>query len=214
MKAKIAIATVSGKAYYKLVNELKAKKLPFLSLKPWDHIPIDIKVVLTTEKERSSITHPTVLILRDWEEPGKIIDEAVRMVQGKRSYEKITVGIDPGKTFGVAILGDGNVLETINCSSLKETRDAVVKTVPKVPATSCVVKVGDGTPFYTKELLHSLDETLPEKVIIQVVSEAGTSHFVKQTSHLRGLKDSMSAIKIARRNGKIFPRKKQHETNC
>ena len=208
MKAKIAVATISGKAYYKLVNELKAKGLPFLSLKPWDNIPLDVKVVITTRKERPSITHPNVLIFKDEEDPAKVIDEAIRIVQGKQSYEKITVGIDPGKTFGVAILGDGNVLQTINCSRLKETIDAVLKTVQKVPATSCVVKVGDGVPVYTKELLHGLDESLPEGVILETVSEAGTSHFVKETAHLRGLKDAMSAIKIAGRNGKVFQRKK------
>ena len=208
MKAKIALATVSGKAYYKLVNELKAKGLPFLSLKPWDHIPLDVKVVVTTEKEGSSITHPNVLTFKHEDDPAKLIDEAMRIIQGRRSYEKIMVGIDPGKTFGVAILGDGNVLETINCSSLKETMDAVLKTVQKAPATSCVVKVGDGVPVYTKELLHWLDESLPEEVILETVSEAGTSHFVKETAHLRGLKDAMSAIKIAGRNGKVFQRKK------
>ncbi len=206
MKAKIAVATVSGKAYYILVDELKAKNLPFLSLKPWDHIPLDVKVVITTEKESASIAHPNVLIFKNGEDSIKVIDEAIRIVQGKQSYEKVIIGIDPGETFGVAILGDGTVLATINCSSLKETVNAVLKTVREDPAMSFVVKVGDGVPIYTEELLHSLDEFLPEGVILETVSEAGTSHFVKKLAHLRGLKDAMSAIKIARRNGKALQR--------
>lgn len=213
MKAKIAVATVSGRAYYKLVNELKAKSLPFLSLTPWDPIPLDVKVVVTTERERLSIEHPNVLIFSDKEDPTKVIDEAIRIAQGKQSYGKITVGIDPGKTFGVAVLGDGNVLETINCTSFKETVDAVLKAVERAPATGCVIKVGDGAPPYTKELLHSLDESLPEETIIQVVGEAGTSHFAKETSHLRGLKDAMSAIKIAERNGRPYKGRTKDETN-
>lgn len=208
MKAKIAVATVSGKAYYKLVNELKAKGLPFLSLKPWDHIPLDVKAVVTTENEKPFVKYSNVLTFKHEDDPAKVIGEAIRLVQGKRSYEKIVVGIDPGRTFGVAIVGDGSVLETMNCSSLKKTIDVVVKAVQEAPATSCVVKVGDGAPVCTKELLHSLDESLSGEVIVQIVSEAGTSHFVKETSHLRGLKDEMSAIKIAGRNGKIFSRKK------
>jgi hypothetical protein len=208
MKAKIALATVSGKAYYKLVNELKAKGLHFLSLTPWDSIPLDVKVVITTEEEGPSIAHPYVLKLKNGDDPVRVIDEAIRIVQGKQRYEKIIVGVDPGKTFGVAVVGDGVVLKTINCSSLREAIDAILEAVQKAPAAEYVVKVGDGAPPYTRVLLEALDKSLPQAIDTQIVSEAGTSHFAKETSHLRGLKDAMSAIKIAARNGQAFKRKR------
>jgi len=208
MKAKIALATVSGRAYYKLVNELKRKGLSFLSLKPWDPIPLNIKVVITTKEERHLVTHPNVLIFAYESNPTSVIDEAILVVQGKRSYEKVVVGVDPGKTYGVAILGDDNILETLNCSSLKEAINVIVDCLKRVPATVNVVKIGDGAPAYAKELLHSLDETLPQETVIEIVSEAGTSRFMSETAHQRGLKDAMSAIEIAGRKGQIFPRKK------
>lgn len=208
MKAKIALATVSGRAYYELVNELKRKSLPFWSLKPWDPVPLNAKVVITTSEERHFVKHPTVLIFDLGSDPAIIIDEAIRAVQGKRSYEKLVVGVDPGKTYGVAILGDENILKTVNCSSLEETVSAVVDGLDKVPATVSVVKVGNGAPAYAKELLHLLDEALPREAAIEVVSEAGTSHFMGETAHRRGLKDVMSAIEIAGRRGQVFPREK------
>ena len=208
MKAKIALATVSGRAYYKLVNELKRKDLPFLSLKPWDPIPLNIKVVITTKEERHLLTYPNVLIFEYESNPTSVIDEAILVVQGKRSYEKVVVGVDPGKTYGVAVLGDDNVLETLNCSSLEETVNVILDGLKRVPATVRVVKVGNGAPAYKKELLHSLDETLPQETVIEIVSEAGTSSFMNETAHRRELKDAMSAIEIAGRKGQIFPRKK------
>jgi len=208
MKAKIALATVSGRAYYKLVNELKRKGLSFLSLKPLDPIPLNIKVVITTEEERHLVTHPNVLIFAYESNPTSVIDEAILVVQGKRNYEKVVVGVDPGKTYGVAILGDDNILETLNCSSLKEAINVIVDGLKRVPATVSVVKIGDGAPAYAKELLHSLDETLLQETVIEIVSEAGTSRFINATAHRRGLKDAMSAIEIAGRKGQIFPRKK------
>jgi len=208
MKAKIALATVSGRAYYKLVNELKRKGLPFLSLKPWDPIPLDIKVVITTKEERHLVAHPNVLIFEYESNPTSIIDEAVLGVQGKRSYEKVVVGVDPGKTYGVAVLGDDNVLETLNCSGSKEAVNVILDDLNRFPATVSVVKVGDGAPAYTKGLLPSLDETLPQETVIEVVSEAGTSRFMNETAHRRGLRDAMSAIEIAGRNGQIFLRRK------
>ena len=208
MKAKIALATVSGRAYYKLVNELKRKDLPFLSLKPWDPIPLNIKVVITTKEERHLLTHPNVLIFEYESNPTSVIDEAILVVQGKRSYEKVVVGVDPGKTYGVAVLGDDNVLETLNCSSLEKTVNVILDGLKRVPATVRVVKLGNGAPAYKKELLHSLDETLPQETVIEIVSEAGTSSFMNETAHRRELKDAMSAIEIAGRKGQIFPRKK------
>jgi len=208
MKAKIAVATVSGKAYYELVNELKRKGLPFLSLKPWDPIPLNIKVVITTKEERHLVTHPNVLTFEDESNATSVIDEAILTAQGKQGYEKVVVGVDPGKTYGVAVLGDDNVLETLNCSSLEETINAILDGLKRVPATVRVVKVGDGAPAYAKGLLHSLDETLPQETVIEIVSETGTSRLMNETVHRRGLKDAMSAIEIAGRNGQIFPRKK------
>jgi hypothetical protein len=214
MKEKIALATVSGRAYYKLVNELKRKGLPFWSLKPWDPIPLDAKVVITTSEERHLVTHPNVLIFDYESDPATVINEAIRVVQGKQGYEKVVVGVDPGKTCGVAVLGDDNVLKTVNCSSLEETISAILDGLDKVPATVSVVKVGNGAPAYAKELLHLLDEVLPRKVTIETVSEAGTSRFMNKTAHRRELRDVMSAIEIAGRKGQVLPRRRYDEAYC
>jgi len=207
MKAKIAVATVSGKAYYKLVNELKGRKMAFLSLKPWDPMPLDIDVVITTEKEHNLVKHPKVLIYEDNVDPATIIDEAVRLIQGKKNYERVIVGIDPGETFGVAILGDGNVVESFSCSSSEEAVKAILQAFRKIPTSINVVKVGDA-PLYTKELLRLLDDALPENVTIEIVSEAGTSHFTGDTIHRRGIRDMMSAALIAGRKGQFYLRRK------
>jgi predicted RNase H-like nuclease (RuvC/YqgF family) len=209
MKAKIAVATVSGKAYYKLVNELKGRQMPFLSLTPGDPIPPSIKVIITTGKERHLIMHMNVLVFDEETNPKKIVNEGLRLVEGKKSYEKIVFGVDPGKTFGLAVLGDGNILETVTCSNLEETVNTIMKVLKGTPATTDLVKIGNGAPPYTQQLLKLLDETLPKETAIEVVSEAGTSHFEKEDIHKRVGKDVMSAIKIAERRGTIFRRKRK-----
>ena len=208
MKAKIAVATVSGRAYYMLVNELKKRGMPFLSLRPWDSIPFDVKVVLTTEKERASIKHSNVVIFKDESDSATVVNEAIHIAQGKKDYEKVVVGVDPGETFGIAILGDGNVLGTFHCSSLEEVLKAILDNLERVKASLKVVKIGDGAPAYTRELLQLLDEYLPKDVAIEVVSEAGTSHLVKGTVHRRGLRDMMSAKMIAGRQGQVHLRRR------
>jgi len=212
MKAKIAIATVSGKAYYLLVNELKERGLDFLSLTPYESVPLDIEVVITTTAERRFIQHPRMLVYEDWTDPATVVNEAVRIIGGKKRYETITVGIDPGKTFGLAVLSDGNVLETLTCPSIDETLNTISDILGKLKSANHVVKVGSGAPSITTELLSLLDDALPNDVAIEVVDEAGTSRFMGGALHKRGLRDAFSAVKIAERRGHPYQRKKERQT--
>ncbi|UCE57410.1 MAG: hypothetical protein JSW19_03355 [Candidatus Bathyarchaeota archaeon] len=206
MRPRIALATVSGRAYYKLVNQLQRKGLPFLSLRPWDPVPLGIKVVVTTNEERHLIDHPNVLVLENGSDSASVVDAALLRVRGKQNYEKVVVGVDPGKTCGVAILGDASILATRGCSSLEETAKVIVEGLKRFPAAVTVVKIGDGAPAYARELTLLLDEVLPGKTVIEIVSEVGTSRFVNETTHRRGLRDAMSALEIVGRKGKTFSR--------
>jgi len=207
VKAKIAVATVNGRVYYQLVTELQRKRLPFLSLKPWDPIPLHIKVVLTTEEESHQVSHSQILIFGQNSNPETVVDEAILIVQGKQGYEKVVVGVDPGKTYGIAILGDNKVLATLTSSNTEEASRLVVDSLKRFPAEVKVVRVGNGPPEYTQTLLDSLDKALPEETLVEIVSEAGTSQLTNKSANRRVLKDAVSAIKIAERNGRILSRK-------
>jgi len=216
MKAKIAIATVSGKAYYLIVSELKKRNIPFLSLIPKDSIPMEIKVVITTEAERHLVNHERVLVYQEDVEPEALVNEALQIVEGKQNIDKIVIGIDPGKVFGLAVLADGKVIETENCSSVEETLNkikSILRNLGKIPIRSVSVKVGDGVRVYKETLLRVLDDTLPSDITLESVSEAGTDRYLSETKHRRGLRDIVSAIRIAGRNGHSFPRRRANESN-
>lgn len=211
MEAKIAIATVSGKAYYMLVNELKARRIAFLSLTPYENVPLNIQVVITTEAESKHIKHPKVLVYQENTNSSTIIDEAIKLVEGKKDFQTIVVGIDPGKTFGIAVSSDGNILNTLTCYSVEETVNMVTEIFDKQQAPVRVLKVGNWSPSHTAELLPLLDSVLPKDVTIEIVLEAGTSRFSGQTVHTRGLGHAMAAIKIAERRGQAYMRKGAEE---
>ncbi|MBC7129836.1 hypothetical protein H5T51_01270 [Candidatus Bathyarchaeota archaeon] len=209
MKAKIAVATVSGKAYYLIVNELKKSGVPFISLTPYDPIPIEIKVVITTDKEKPLIKHDKVLSLGENADLQTLINQALQYAEGKSSYEKVFIGVDPGEILGLAVLADGKVIRAENCSSIEETLekiDELVKKLKNVKTSVIKVKVGDGIPEYKEKLIRALDKILPKDVILESVSEVGTSRHVKESKHRRGLRDIASAIRIAKRNGNEFMR--------
>jgi hypothetical protein len=207
VKAKIAVATVNGRAYYQLVTELQRKRLPFLSLKPWDPVPLHIRAVLTTEEESRQVSHPHIITFGQDSNPESAVDEAILIVQGKQGYEKVVVGVDPGKTYGIAILGDNKVLATLTSSNVDAASHLVVDSLKRFPAEAKVVRVGNGPPEYTQTLLDSLDKTLPEETSVEIVSEAGTSRLTNKSVNRRVLKDAVSAIEIAGRNGRILSRR-------
>jgi hypothetical protein len=207
MSSKIAVATVSGKAYYLLVNELRQRKLLFLSCIPDKPIPPSIQVVITTETERPAVKYPNVLVYNPESEPSEIIDEAIRIIQSKEAYKEVTVGIDPGKNFGVAVLGDGRILKKTQSFSLEKAVDTVLMEIKKNPAQRRHVKVGNGIPELAEEIASRLNTALPDDVSIELVSEVGTS-ILKSDGSKRKATDADSAIEIARKNGQIKTRRK------
>jgi len=214
MKAKVAVATVSGKAYFLIVNKLKERDMPFISLVPGETVPTGVKAVITTETEKHRINHEKILVYDSETEPDTVVNEVMKILQGKEVYEKIVIGVDPGEVFGLAVIADGKVNETANCFSIQEALTKISSVIKNVDfsSTAVTIKIGSGVPTY-KELIETLDLTLPPEVVLEVVSEAGTNRLLNEDKHRRGLRDIASAIRIAGRAGHVYPRRKTGESN-
>jgi hypothetical protein len=214
MKEKIAVATVDGKAYFLIVNKLLERNIPFISLIPHKPVPTKVQVVLTTEKEESAIKHDKVLVFKDENELDHLTSEIEKILQGKVSYEKIVIGIDPGEAVGFAFIADGKINETENCFSINEVLNKILKIIKEIDfsLTKVLVRIGNGTPSY-RELLEVLDNVLPPQVVLEVVNEAGTNRPLEENKCTRRIRHIYSAIWIARRSGYVSPRKRAVEAN-
>jgi hypothetical protein len=214
LKEKVAIATVEGKAYFLIVNKLREQNIPFISLVPGESMPAEVKVVITTEKEKHLVKNEKILILASENELDNLVNEVKRIFQGKEAYEKILIGIDPGEAIGLAVIADGKVIEEGNCFTTQEVINSIIKTIRNVNSTvtSVSVKIGNGVPVY-KELVEALDDALPPAVALEVVSEAGTNRPLKKNNRSRRIRHISSAIQIAGRTGYTIPRRKMIATN-
>ena len=212
MRAKVAVATVSGKAYFLLTKELREKNIEFISLVPGEPIPVEVKVVITTQKEKGIVNNYRTLVYNPDTDPSTVINEAKRILQGKETYDKIVVGIDPGEVFGLAVISDGKVTETKVCCSITEVLNEIRILMNDIGfrSTAVSVRVGNGVPIH-RDLLEILDAELLRSVVLEVVSEAGTNR--PSVAHRRGLRDIASAIQIAGRIGHVYPRRNVDELN-
>jgi hypothetical protein len=164
---------------------------------------------VTTEAERPTVKHPNVLVYDPENEPAETIDKAVRMIQSKEAYKEVVVGVDPGKNFGVAVLGDGRILKKTQTFSLEKAVDTVLTESKRTLAQKHRVRIGNGIPELAKEIAARLETALPDEVPIELVSEVGTST-VKTDGAKRKATDADSAIEIARKNGQVKARRTEN----
>jgi hypothetical protein len=214
MKERVAIATVQGKVYFLIVNELREQNIPFVSLVPGEPVSDSVRLVITTEQEKNLVKHEKILVFHGEGELDNLISEVKRILLGKEAFEKIVIGIDPGEATGLAVVADGKVIEEGNCYSTQEVINTITKTIKNVnfSQTAVSVKIGNGVPVY-KELLEALDQALPLQVALEVVGEAGTNKPLKENGHSRGIRHISSAIRIAGRTGHIVSRRKTIAAN-
>ena len=212
MREKVAVATVDGKAYFLIVNQLREHNLPFLSIVPGKPVPAEAKAVITTEKEKALVKDCKVIVFHDERDLDGRGIEVKQILQGKEAYDQIIVGIDPGGAIGLAMIADGKVIDENNCYSKHELVDCILRIIRSVnfTQTSVIVKIGNGVPIY-HELLEALDEALPPQVVLEVVSEAGTNKPQKKRS--RKIRHISSAIRIAARSGYVHPRRQPVAAN-
>ena len=209
MKAKVAVATVQGKAYYLIVNTLKENNILFFSFIPGASVPSEVKLVITTKQEREKVHFGNVIIFSSEDELDSLMSAVTIKLQGKEFYEKMVIGIDPGEVNGLAVVADGKVVDKANCLSIQEVTNKIKSILKNVnlSATAVKIKIGNGVPAY-HELIERLDDALPAKVVFEVVSEAGTNLPLHKRS--RGLRHITSATRIAARVGYIYVRDRKN----
>jgi hypothetical protein len=208
MRAKVAVVTLRGKAYFLIVNELKRRKIPFISLFPGAPVNAEISAAITTRQEAPLVSHRTVIVYDPESDPEILGQQVVMALRGKKIYEHVIIGVDPGEVHGVAVIADGTMVDSENCFSAKEAITKIKSVLRSVdPQKSLVtIKIGRGVPVYS-ELLEALDEVLPRQVLIEIVGEAGTNSNVGEAQHGRGFRHIVSAVRIAGRSGVVHSRR-------
>ncbi len=167
----IAVATDNFKFYYDIVKELKQRDIPFVSLSPTDPIPEDIGVVITTEEEVSGIEFDKVIPVS--KDVRKGIRQALSAISHKESFQQMIVGVDPGEHPGVALLGDGEVLETVYADCPEDVRNIIDRCIEAYEFHEMVIRIGHGDKTNRNRTINSLKGICAR---IEIVNEEDTTH--------------------------------------
>ena len=150
----IGILTSDFRVYYDLIKGLKKRDLPFASLSFDEPIPLNIGVIVTTEEEIDKIDFPKLVAAE--KDIDLTIDKARRTLKGKDIFGKLIIGIDPGKRPGMAIIGDGEILDTQQVSSPEKVSGIVSRAMKSYPAHEIIVRIGHGDTTHRNRIINSL----------------------------------------------------------
>jgi len=162
---KIGILMKDYKLEYAVERELKVLRHNFTLLAEEDGVA-SCDVVLTDylKGRNCIICHDTMECIR----------KLRAYFYGKKVFSKIIVGIDPGPKPGIAVIGDGNVVEEIQLSHIGEVRRVVDDIKLGYGAEHFIVRIGDGDIVNRNKIVNSLVDSYR----VEIVNEKNTSESI------------------------------------
>ncbi len=191
MKRRIGIATNNFKLSYQVIKELKKRGIEYTMIAPGSKIPKGVDVVLTTKEEKNLISFKKKAIIREEDVEGSV-ERALLICENCLEFSTLTIGIDPGESPGMAIVGDGRVIKAIHLRSPEEVGREIEKALRIYKAKRYVIKVGDSGGVFRDRVLRAISDFGIE---VKIVNEKNTSGRIRKYSDLH------AAIKIAMKPG-------------
>lgn len=164
----IGVMTEDFHFFYRLVRRLKERNEPFISLSFGDPIPWNVSVVITTVEERQKVPFSLVAACED---PDGAINLA-KAAQKGRSFHRLVVGIDPGRTTGIAIFGDGRLLLTEEVGWPEDCAGSLQHLIEGIQYDEILVKVGHGDRTIRNRIIRSIWPIVDE---VEIVDETNTT---------------------------------------
>lgn len=185
-KNKVAILTRDFRILHRCTEILKELEFPYVVLENIDKIE-RYSVLLTTE----NLPYELPIIVLRLKDEEIDVRRAITYALVGGTFRNVSIGIDPGERIGMAIIGNGIVLEKRNIHTVDEVLEIINVWIEGYPSQYYKIKIGNGSPHVRNEIIKRIFG-LAE---IEIVNEDSTTTTKE---------DYDSAIKIARMEGKTL----------
>ncbi|MFL6430975.1 MAG: hypothetical protein ACJ71X_05910 [Nitrososphaeraceae archaeon] len=205
MQSKVAVATVHGRPYYKIITALKLMDIRFDSLSPEEAAVSNAKVIITTEDEAQIVRRKDVLLDTELDKCPTILKAKIlRNIMGDYHDDQLTIGIDPGDRIGISIIYLHNEIDSIVESSPTSTIHLISPLLSGIVSKKKIIRIGDGNMDMAERLATMIKLKFRDLVEIEIVDEYGTSLPRNIDANRRGIRDRSSARAIALRRGRPY----------
>jgi hypothetical protein len=183
------------------INEIlsKIKEIKIDHTLPSDPFPERVDVVISTEIEKHTINFDKIFIPKAYNIM-YLYSNIYLLANNKDRFENITIGIDPGKIIGFAVLSDDGTI--LNATDLYSVTDVIKETISayfNIETNDFIVKIGGGGEKTREEIITKLEKTFHRKILVKIVNEDNTSIGRKRHISAKYGKNATSAILIAKR---------------
>jgi hypothetical protein len=198
VKWEAAVATENPKLLYRIVQLLNELKIKYVICSPVDHRCEYAHVVITGPNDTSQEHEGKIEVTEDFDTDFTRI-AIVSKLHKLQTPSKAVVGIDPGMTFGVALVIDGIPVYSNALTSPESvavlSQTLVGYTTKLFPDSHILIRIGTGSKLYAALLLRSI---MNSKIVpsIELVNEYRTTIIGGARS------DESAAILIAGRTGR------------
>lgn len=191
----VAIRTDDFRVYHELAPFFERNGIHLLGVAPGEKMPPAARVILGGPRD-----DPRSIPLRSDPEANLLavraaLDERPTATSGSGGgYRRVTFGVDPGRTIGLAVVADERPLLVAEAHGAAEAVDRIEAWQAALRADAFVAHVGDGDPESGDAIMRRLAAYLPD-LPAHLVPEEGTSPLAPAT----GSRHADAAILIALR---------------
>lgn len=181
----VALMTDDFRIYHVMAPFFEAQGVQLLGLRPGDEVPDAVQVILggPPEDRRSIAVH---------EDPEVAWLAVLAHLRG--AVERVTVGVDPGQTIGVAVLVHGKVYWAGELRSPDAVVERLLAWRHAMPDAAWSLHVGDGAPAVGRTI-RGQSRRAWRALDVSTVPETGST----PTSAMTGSRHADAAIRIAMR---------------
>ncbi|MCF2142257.1 MAG: hypothetical protein K9W42_00965 [Candidatus Heimdallarchaeota archaeon] len=223
----VSLATMDFRLSFLLQEKLALRGIATEQIVPGKPAARNSVLVVTTEEEfkNNTLTYEKLVVLSRSEvmNISKAITKVLLGLEGKRIWESLIIGVDPGRTIGVAIITDGCLRGVLETREINEAVDYIFLTIRNNPAKMVIIRIGSTGGYRRILLLNELLNNKPSHVSIEVVDELQTTpascqdaregilNSSREGQKLIAGKDASAAMEIAFRLGESVKSQEQWE---
>jgi hypothetical protein len=190
----VALATLDAVLYEELAGELRARRIPSVSVVPGDRIPSQAAVVLTSPAEAGRIGHSRVLPVKRDGDRTALWAAVTHALHAGHAYSELLVGIDPGPRPGYAVLSEDRCLAEGVLDAPEAAAQLGHHLARRFPSHDLRFRVGSGDRVSRDRVVNAL---WPLRHPVELVDETGTT----PRGHRRP-RDAIAARAIAGARGR------------
>ncbi len=175
----ISLATMDFRLCHLLREKLTKGGFECEQISPGDTPSKGSILVVTTEVEENaaptSYTKKVVLTNSETLNINRAFAKIILGIEGKKVWESLIIGVDPGLSIGVAIITDSCLQSTLETRDIREVVRFIVASIKNTPSKMSIIRIGSTGGYRRVLLLNELLNSKPKNVTLEIVDELQTT---------------------------------------